>query len=168
MSDAEATSADVEPREEPQSIPLRFIVGVFAGALGTMTFHQGVLALMHSEGLTDREPWSLAPTPPFGVPAFASLAFWGGVWGIALIFLLPRSPWRAAYWVRAFLLGAILPSVIGWFLVAPLKGEPMLAGGQLAGIVGPMLLNGAWGIGTALFIQVLYGLYGSTAGKRTS
>jgi len=159
-TDVSANDANVEEREQPQPIAARLIVGFIAGFIGTITFHQGTLAWVYHEGLVDRAPWSLTPVPPLGVPALVSLAFWGGVWGMALIFLLPRTPWRASYWVRAFLLGAILPSLVAWFLVAPLKGQPMLGGGQLAGIIMPLLLNGAWGLGTALFIQILLGLHG--------
>lgn len=161
-TDASVTNTEAQEREQPKQIVERLIVGFIAGFLGAVTFHQGVLAWIHNEGLTSREPWSLAPVPPLGVPAVVSLAFWGGIWGMALIFLLPRSPWRARYWVRAFLLGAILPSLVGWFLIAPLKGYAMLGGGQLAGIIYPLLLNGSWGIGTALFIQILFALRGLT------
>src|SRR5207249_8311211 len=49
------------------------------------------------------------PVPPIGVPAVMSLAFWGGVWGIAIWPLL-RHAAGAAYWLRALLIGAVGPS----------------------------------------------------------
>jgi hypothetical protein len=126
-----------------------------AGFLSTLVFHQGLLALLHASGATDRKAFTMAPTPPLGVPAVISLAFWGGIWGI-LLWLAIRSSAGAAYWLLAIVLGALAPSIIAFFVVFPLKGQPVAGGWQPAILVGALLLNGAWGFGVALF-QRLFG-----------
>jgi hypothetical protein len=124
-----------------------------AGFLSTLIFHQGLLALLHAAGATDRRPYAVTPTPPFGVPAVISLAFWGGVWGI-LLWLAIRSAVGTAYWLLATVLGAVAPSIVALFVVFPLKGQPVAGGWQPAILVGALLLNGAWGFGVALFLRL--------------
>ncbi|MNC88277.1 hypothetical protein D3C83_40770 [compost metagenome] len=48
--------------------------------------------------------------------------------------------------------GAIFPTLVAWFVVAPLKGQPVAAGGAIPGMLTGLIINGAWGIGTALFL----------------
>ena len=50
-----------------------------AGFLSTLVFHQGLPAILHATGASPRAAYSMEPTAPFRVPAFVSLAFWGGV-----------------------------------------------------------------------------------------
>jgi hypothetical protein len=93
--------------------------------------------------------------PPFGVPQFISLAFWGGIWGIIFVLAEPifaRGP--AEYWIGAIIFGAIFPTFVAWFVVFPLKGLPAGRGFHLPGIfVGP-IVNGLWGLGTAIFLRL--------------
>src|SRR5262245_33087296 len=123
-----------------------------AGFVSTLVFHQGVLTLLWLSGGFPRAPYSMVPTGPLQVPAVISLAFWGGVWGVALWPLLRNAPGRA-YWSRALVLGALLPSLVALFVVMPLKGMPVAGGWSPAIIVGALLLNGAWGIGVALLMR---------------
>src|SRR5262245_6704591 len=123
-----------------------------AGFLSTLVFHQGMLSLLWLAGAVPRTPYSMAPTSPLGVPAVISLAFWGGVWGVALWPLLRNAP-GPAYWLRAPVLGALLPSLVALFVVMPLKGMPVAGGWSPAIIAGALLLNGAWGIGVALLMR---------------
>src|SRR5919197_3275522 len=96
-----------------------------AGFISTIVFHQGVLALLHALALTTRAPYASAATWPLHIPAFLSLALWGGVWAIALARLIELvHPGR---WVSWIVFGAILPSLVAWFIVMPLKGVPMAA-----------------------------------------
>ena len=94
-------------------------------------------------------PYDMTRVPPLGVPAVVCLAFWGGIWGVVLSPLL-RHAKGAAYWTRALLFGAVVPSAVGLFLVLPLKGMPVAVGGNPAVIIEAPLLNGAWGLGVAL------------------
>lgn len=125
-----------------------------AGFVSTVLFHQGVLALLHAAGAVPRAAWSWAPVPPFGVPSFLSLAFWGGLWGLPLWWLIRRRT-GAAYWLHALLWGALLPSLVALFIVFPLKGLPLAGGWDPKLLVGALLLNGAWGLGVALFMRLM-------------
>lgn len=130
------------------------VKGFIAGFLSTLTFHQTALLLLHRAGVTAREPFSLEPVPPFGVPSIISLAFWGGVWGIALLAVLRPARQGAALWPTAIVFGAIAPTLVAWFIVAPLKGLPMAADWKPAPMLTGVAVNAAWGLGTAMFLQL--------------
>jgi hypothetical protein len=58
--------------------------------------------------------------------------------------------------VAAAIFGAVLPTLVAWLVVAPLKGQPMAAGlVPMAMLIGP-IVNGAWGLGTGIGL-VLFG-----------
>jgi hypothetical protein len=133
----------------PFALPRWLIVGFISGALSVLIFHQGAAALLHALALTPRAPYSMAATAPFGIPALWSIAFWGGIWGVLLAAALARVH-GAAFIVAATIFGAVLPTLVAWFVVAPLKGQPMAAGfAPMAMLIGP-IVNGAWGLGTAI------------------
>jgi hypothetical protein len=131
-----------------------YLKAFVAGFASTLVFHQGLLWLLYAGGFSPRAPWNLTPVPPLHVPAVISLAFWGGVWGIVLWALIGASGDRA-YWIMALLIGAMGPSLIAWFVVMPMKSMGLAGGWDPKIIVGGLLLNGAWGLGTALLIQLL-------------
>ena len=91
--------------------------------------------------------------PPFGVPSVISLAFWGGVWGLILIPAIARIRNEGAYFLAAIVFGAIFPTLVAAFVVAPLKHQTMPHNASAA-ILG-LTVNGAWGLGTALFFRLL-------------
>ena len=125
------------------------IVGFIAGAAAVVLFHQSAAALLHALQLTPRAPFSFTPTQPLGVPLLWSLAFWGGVWGVILAALLARLD-GARLIVAATVFGAIAPTLVAWFVVAPLKGQPVAAGwAPHAMMIGP-IVNAAWGLGTGI------------------
>jgi hypothetical protein len=128
------------------------VSGFLAGALAVPLFHQVMLAILYASHFAARAPFALQPTRPVGLPAVVSLTFWGGVWGIVFA-MVSRSRSRSGYWAFAVLFGAILPTVVAWFVVLPLKGIP--AGGWAPRAVATgLLINGAWGLGTALFLRI--------------
>jgi len=133
----------------------RILYGFAAGFLATLIFHQLTLWTLWHAGLAPFAPFSLAPTRPFGVPAVFSLSFWGGIWGIMFAFAESRFPAGSGYWIAAFLFGAILPSLVALLLVLPLKGRPMGGGWGMPLLVTAFLINGAWGVGTALFLRLV-------------
>jgi len=126
-----------------------------AGFFSTLIFHQGLLAILHAAGATPRAPYSLDPVPPLGVPAVLSLAFWGGVWGI-LLWLVIAGAHGPRYWLVALLFGAVAPSAVALLVVLPLKGQPAGGGWKPAIIIGALVLNGAWGLGAALFMRLFH------------
>ena len=89
------------------------------------------------------------------MPAVFSLAFWGGVWGILFVLVHGRFPPGGAYWVAAFLFGAILPSLVALMVVLPLKGRPMGGGWHPSVLLRIFFINGVWGIGTGLILKLL-------------
>jgi len=131
----------------------RAFLGFIAGFVSTLVFHQAVLFLLYMAGIAPNPAWPMRPVPPFGVPSVISLAFWGGVWGAILIPIIDRRR-GGSYYALAIVLGAILPTLVAWFLVAPLKHQPIAAGwNPKRMMIGP-IVNAAWGFGTALLYRV--------------
>ena len=89
-----------------------------------LIFHQGAAAFLHALQWTPRAPYSMAAVAPLGVPQVLSLAFWGGVWGVLLAFVLARLD--GAKLVLAAVFGAILPTLIAWFVSLRSKGSRRL------------------------------------------
>jgi hypothetical protein len=132
---------------------MKYLLAFLAGFLATLVFHQGLLGILHLVGASPRAPYSMAPAGPLHVPQVLSLAFWGGVWGIALWLAVGR--WHGpGFWVGSLVFGALLPSIVALFVVFPLKGQPVAGGWQPTILIGALLLNGAWGLGTALFLRL--------------
>jgi hypothetical protein len=134
-------------------------VGFLAGFVSVLVFHQGMAALLYAVGMTARSPYSFQATQPFGIPVLWSLAFWGGVWGMILAATLARlDGTRLVLAATAF--GAIAPTLVAWFVVAPLKGQPPAAGWVPAAMMIGPLVNAAWGFGSGLGLAL--------AGRRRS
>src|SRR5262252_3495630 len=130
------------------SKPLQLVLlGFVAGAIGVLIFHQGLLVIMHALGLVPFAPYAVDPTPPFGVPKVLSLAFWGGVWGIVLVWFMGRVRGADRLWV-AVVFGGVLPSLVGMLVVTPLKGGTITL--EPTRMLLAFVINGVWGLGTAL------------------
>ena len=130
------------------------ILGFVAGFLATILFHQGLWWVFNHTGVipSGRPAWAIDPVPPFGIPSVVAKAFWGGLWGAGLTLLLGQLT-GAAYWTSWIVVGALALTVVAFFVVLPIKGEPIpILWPRFA--IG-LLLNGAWGFGTALFLNVL-------------
>jgi hypothetical protein len=136
------------------STPRHLAYGFIAGFISVLVFHQLMLALLHAGGVTPATPYAARPVPPFGLPQVLSSAFWGGVWGVVFALVEPRFPRGAGYWIAAFLFGALALSLVAWFIVAPLKAAPVAGGWQPAAMATALLVNGAWGLGTALLLRL--------------
>jgi len=134
------------------SAPVRAILGFIAAVISVLTFHQGMVALLHGLGVSPFPAYSLRPMPPFGVPWFADLAFWGGVYGLVFGLLLPRLP--SPLWLCGVALG-IVAALVGLFVVAALKGLPIAGGWQAWPIVRSLIINGFWGLGVGLILPWL-------------
>jgi hypothetical protein len=135
---------------------VRLLLGFIAGFIATLVFHQIGLLLLHFAGLTPRLPYDMHPVLPFHVPQFVSLAFWGGVWGIVFVLVegaIARSP--GGYWVGAIVFGAIFPTLVAWFVVLPMKGLPASLGFHFPGVLVGPIVNGLWGLGTAVFLMLM-------------
>ncbi len=137
------------------------IAGFVAGCVAVLAFHQGTAFLLHHFGNgvpavtglfgTTQAPFRLVPVPPLGVPAVVSVAFWGGVWGIALALILRRA--AVPDLLFGFVFGAVVTTLVAFTVVASLKGLPLFAGGNKITWWCAGLLDGAWGWGTALLLR---------------
>jgi hypothetical protein len=134
------------------SPPVRALLGFVAAALSVLTFHQGMVALLHSLGVSSFAPYQLRGVPPFNVPVIADLCFWGGLYGLVFGLLLPRFTWPL--WLCGLVLG-IIAALVGMLVVAPLKGNPILNGGHLWPISRSLLINGFWGLGVGMLLPLL-------------
>src|SRR5262249_18881534 len=129
------------------------IIGFVAGAIGVLVFHQGIVLAMYMLGLLPSPPYSMNATEPFGVPQVVSSAFWGGLWGIALVWCMAALRGADRLWV-AVLFGGVLPTLVFVLVVTPLKGGDPMARLQTATLLRGFVINGAWGLGTALAYRV--------------
>ena len=130
----------------------RLVLGFLCGAVSVLVFHQGALALLRLAGLTARAPFSMAATAPLGVPQLVSLALWGGIWGLVLVTTDRRLPRRGSSILTGALFGALAPTLVSWFVVALFKDQPLAAGGDPRAMLTGVLVNAAWGAGTALLL----------------
>jgi hypothetical protein len=130
----------------------RALLGFLAGALAVVTFHQGMVQLLHAFGLTSSAAYSFAPVPPFGVPRMLNLCFWGGLYGVVLGLARPRLP--APLWLSGVVLG-IIASLAGMTLVAWIKGNPVMNNWAAWPIARSLIVNAAWGLGTGLFLTAM-------------
>lgn len=119
------------------------------GFISTLLFHQGLLYLFFLSGISPVKPFNFAPTAPFSIPAVLSLAFFGGLWGIALGQLLSLTN-EDHFWMKSFSFGALLPTIVAIAIVFPLKGVEF----SFSRLLLAFILNGVWGLGTALFIFI--------------
>jgi len=136
---------------------MRILKPFAAGLVAVLTFHQGALAALHALGVTERTAYVLTPTAPLGVPQVLSAAFWGGVWAVVLWPIATRLAARTG-WIMGVGLLAVAPSLIAWFLVAPLKGQPMTTVLQATVMTTSLLVNGAWGVGLVLLMKRAMGI----------
>ena len=138
----------------------RISLAFLAGAIAVLAFHQLVLALLSTVQLTPAAPFRMQPTRPFGVPQMWSLTFWGGIWGIVLGAIFRSGPYSRRL-LAGTLFGAIVPSLVAWLIVMPLKGQPAGGGWTGSTVATAVLVNGAWGFGTIL----LLGLFESATAR---
>ena len=125
------------------------VFGFIAGALAVVTFHQVMVFLLSSVGLIQSRVYATQGVPPFGVPTILNQMFWGGLWGLmftAVDATLP--PWPLL--LLGFTFGVLGPVLASWFMVAPLKGNPIAAGWVPQRMLASLLINGFWGMGMVL------------------
>ena len=134
-----------------------FVKAFVAGFVSTLVFHQGLLTLFYLAAVVPRAPYDLRAVPPLAIPAVISLAFWGGVWGVAIWPFL-KNVNGPAYWVRAQVISAIASGSVTLFIVSPLKGLPMAGGWNSKVIASTLILNGTWGLGMALLMRLMRAL----------
>jgi hypothetical protein len=131
------------------------IAGFIAGFVSVLIFHQLGFFISNELGLTKAQLYSMRPLPPFGVPAILSSAFWGGLWGIAGAYLVPRLPTALDGPVGWILFAGIVVTLVNWFVVLPIKGTPVGGGFRMPGVVVVPLVYAFWGFGMWLIIGLV-------------
>lgn len=146
----------------PTSRLLRAAIGFAAAALAVLTFHQGMIFLLYTAKipglLVAAPPYPMRPIPPLGIPATANLAFWGGLYGAAFGLFAPRLRWPL--WLCGLLTG-ICAALVGMFIVAAIKGNPIGGGWDMLNWARSFLINGSFGLGLGLIFPVLVRIAGS-------
>ena len=123
-----------------------------AGFIAVLVFQSGANAILHAIGLAN-QPFGYTPTKPLGVPGVWSAAFWGGVWGIVFGLVEKYFPRGPMYYVYAFLFGMIAPVLVLWFIVFPIRGQPVAAGWNVQRMAIQMLVHGCFGLGVGILVQ---------------
>jgi hypothetical protein len=109
------------------NIPTRLLIGFIAGGLSHVLFQGALGTVYFAADMIPGLPWSWKPLPPFGVPTTLNFAFWAGLWGIAYALLEPRLTARVGR-IGGGLLFGVAAMLVRWFVVLPLKGEPVVEG----------------------------------------
>ncbi|WP_019503456.1 hypothetical protein [Pleurocapsa sp. PCC 7319] len=135
---------------------LLMLIAFAAGFLSVLIFHQPMLMILKAIGLAPDKltPYAMGSTSPLGIPRVFSLAFWGGIWGLVLALSVA---WirDLGYWLSGLIIGSLGPSLVNWFVVLPLKGEPIGGGWTPPGVATALIINGAWGLGTVFLCRLL-------------
>ena len=112
----------------------------------------GSAALPQPTGHGDATALSHNASSALGGARVLDLAFWGGLYGILFGLALP---WlRPPYWLEGLGLG-IIAALVGFFVVAPLKGLAIGGGWMANNWVRSLLINGFWGIGVGLILPLI-------------
>jgi hypothetical protein len=136
-------------------------LGFVAGALAVPTFLEFMIFVLTHAGMINGTLYSMKPVPPMGVPTVINQSFWGGIWGLVFVAIIHWAPSARPIWLVGLLLGAIALPMTGWFIVAPLKHQPMAAGWNTTRMLASVLINGGWGIGIAIIFMILRNLVGA-------
>ena len=130
------------------------IVSLFiAGFISVLVFQMGAIASVHAFGLVPNPPFPYGASKPMGVPQIWSFAFWGGIWGIVFGAIERRFPEGPMYYVASFLFGAIGPVLVLWFIVFPLKGQPIAAGWDISRMILQIIFHGCFGLGLGFLLK---------------
>jgi hypothetical protein len=135
-----------------QAAPMRAFLGFIAAAIAVLTFHQGMIAALHALGWVPFAAYRTTPVPPFGVPVIVSNCFWAGLYGAVFGILMPRFTWPM--WLCGLTLG-LIAVLVGWFIVAPLKGLPIAGGWGPVNMLRSIVINGFWGLGVGIILPLL-------------
>ena len=135
---------------------LLILIAFIAGFLSVLIFHQPMLIILKAIAVAPDKltAYAMASTTPLGIPRVFSLAFWGGIWGLVLAIAVTWTK-GLGYWLSGLIIGALGPSLVNWFVVLPLKGNPVGGGWAPPGVATALIINGAWGLGTVLLFRLL-------------
>jgi hypothetical protein len=131
------------------------IAGFIAGAVSVLVFHQFGFFIANELGLLKAQLYNMRPVPPLGVPTIISSAFWGGLWGIAGAYVVPRLPAALDGPLGWILFAGIIVTLVNWFIVLPIKGSPIGGGFRMPNVVVVPLVYAFWGVGMWLIFGLV-------------
>lgn len=139
----------------------RIAVGFLAAVLSVLVFHQGMILLLRETGLfgfpRTSIVWNLAANPrAFGLPTLVNLCFWGGLYGAVFGLLAGRV--RIGNLPLALLTGAAT-TMVGFFVVAALRGTPIAGGWQPMAWLRGLSIGLSFGLGLWVFHTVIVTKY---------
>lgn len=129
----------------------RLAIGFLCGVMAVIVFHQGMIFLLREIGTLPpaARVWNLAANPrAFGLPVLVNQCFWGGLYGIVFAALVGRV--RIPALPLALLVGAST-TMVGFFIIAPLRGTPIAGGWQAMAWVRGLSIGLSFGLGLWLF-----------------
>lgn len=129
---------------------MTYLKSFAAGFLSTLIFHQGILWIINLFVNIPFKAYSMDPTKPFGVPSIISTAFFAGLWAVLIWKLIEKRTWKSRL-IYATALGAVLPTLIAFVVVLPLKEIQF----DWAFIPPGLILNGIWGLGIWVIMYLL-------------
>lgn len=145
------------PNAQPianQQSALQWPIAFAAGFIAVLVLHQPVLGLLASTGITQAVPYASKAVGPLAVPQFISAAFWGGIWGMILQAVSRRWPAGTGFVLKCLLFGMVFPTLVAWFVVAPMKGMPAAGGFKINNMITGLCVNAAWGLGTGIILSL--------------
>lgn len=136
--------------------PTRLMLGIATGILSALTFHEGVVALLHIVPTPalhmDQLPYAFDSVPPFYLPRLLQTCLWGALYGALFGLLHPRR--GTAVWFNGFLIG-LLAMAIDLLVVTPLTGGPFAANWVFSAWFRALLMDGAFGLGLGLIYPLI-------------
>lgn len=136
------------------TLAMTLIKAFAAGILSVLVFQLSVSAVLSALALSPFPIYPMTPVPPLGVPQSLNWAFWGGLWALVLWPIL-RERSGLGYWLTAIVVGAIAVTAVLFFVVLPLKGQPVAVGWNLNLWAIIITLHAAFGLGVATFFRLL-------------
>ena len=130
----------------------RAFLGVIAGAISVLVFHQTTLQALFWLGLAPQAAFRIASVPPFNAPMVLSVTFWGAVYGAVFALLQPR--FNGPIWVHGIAAG-LFAALLAWFVVRPLSGNAIAFGWQADALLRSLAAHEMWGLGVALRLPLL-------------
>ena len=138
------------------TLPARALLGFLTAAISVLTFHQLMIGLLHIAAIPGLEvaaiPYRFNPVPPLGIPVILNLCFWGGLYG--LVFGIVHPKLKGPMWLNGLFFG-LAAVLVGYFVVAPIKGNPIGGGWVINNWIRSILINGSFGVGIGLMYPPL-------------
>lgn len=141
---------------------MEILLGFGTGLLAALFVQEPLVWFLHYLGLTSRHAFSMVQTLPLGVPAFASRAFWGGAFGVALAWFGSRYQLGARWAIASVVFTASVRTIVDWF-IAPMFWGRFWVGWSADALFTPVIINFVWAAAAVVllaFATLVLGTWG--------